>query len=358
MKIITRYIIGDVFKYLFLVLALIISLVVAIDYLGTMDEFLHAKISLVRAFYMVILRIPFISSQLIWIAFLLSVLIVFGLMNKNNEIVTIKASGISVFALLRPVLFVGILLGIVLIFLSETIIPITILKANLIHQKEIRKQTDISSKGENIWIKGNRQMTHIKYYHPSTKRVFGVTRYFFDEDFRLIKRIDAPKGIFQNKDWVLHDLMEQILDTKTGEVRVLFHDTHHAQMDIVPEDLKKVVKKSEEMSFRELLSYIRKVRAEGYDATIYQVDLYAKTALPFLCIIMCLMGTGLAAGQRIGAGLPRSISFGIVIGFLYWVFFTFCLSLGYGELLPPFVAAWMANFVFLSFGILSLMNAE
>ncbi len=358
MKIITRYIVGDVFKYFFIVLVLIISLFVAIDYLGTMDEFVHADISLVRAFYMVLLKIPFISRQLIWIAFLLSVLIVFGLMNKDNEIVVIKASGISVFALLRPVLFVGSLLGIVLIFLSETIVPITILKANHIHQKEVRKQTDISSKGKNIWIKGNRQMTHIKYYHPSTKSVFGVTRYFFDENFRLIKRIDASKGIFQNNNWVLHDLMEQILDTETGGGRVLFHDIQDAQMDILPEDLKKVVKKSEEMSFRELFSYIRKVRAEGYDATIYEVDLYAKTALPFLCIIMCIIGTGLAAGQRIGNGLPRSISLGIGIGFLYWVFFSFCLSLGYGEFLPPFVAAWMANFVFLGFGMVSLMNAE
>jgi lipopolysaccharide export LptBFGC system permease protein LptF len=32
------------------------------------------------------------------------------------------------------------------------------------------------------------------------------------------------------------------------------------------------------------------------------------------------------------------------------------LSLGYGEMLPPIIAAWMANVVFLSFGVFILMR--
>ena len=46
------------------------------------------------------------------------------------------------------------------------------------------------------------------------------------------------------------------------------------------------------------------------------------------------------------------------IAFLYWVFFSFCLSLGYGELLPPFIAAWAANLIFSSIALVLLLNAE
>ncbi|MBW1841901.1 MAG: LptF/LptG family permease, partial [Deltaproteobacteria bacterium] len=44
--------------------------------------------------------------------------------------------------------------------------------------------------------------------------------------------------------------------------------------------------------------------------------------------------------------------------FLYWIFYSFCLSLGKGEMLPPVIAAWTANLVFFCVGILTLMHAE
>ena len=57
-------------------------------------------------------------------------------------------------------------------------------------------------------------------------------------------------------------------------------------------------------------------------------------------------------------GLPVSIAYGIGIAFLYWIFYSFCVSLGYGEMLPPIIAAWTANFIFLAFAVFILLNAE
>ena len=95
-----------------------------------------------------------------------------------------------------------------------------------------------------------------------------------------------------------------------------------------------------------------------YDATNYKVDLYAKVAFPFVCIIMCIVGTGIALKEKKREGLALNIAYGIGIVFLYWIFYSFCVSLGYGEMLPPFIAAWTANLVFLSFGVITLLNAE
>ena len=110
--------------------------------------------------------------------------------------------------------------------------------------------------------------------------------------------------------------------------------------------------------FRELLGYIRKVEAEGYAATAYRVDLWAKIAFPFICIILCLVGTGIAAKTALKDGMAVSIAYGIGIAFLYWIFYSFCLSLGYGGMLPPPVAAWSANLVFLCLGVFTLIQAE
>ena len=112
------------------------------------------------------------------------------------------------------------------------------------------------------------------------------------------------------------------------------------------------------MNIKELWDYIRKVEAEGYDATNYWVDLFAKTAIPFICIIMSMVGTSIGVWDKIREGLPMCIVCGIGIAFLYWVAFSFCVSLGYGGMLPPIWAAWSTNFVFLCVGIFMLIKAE
>jgi lipopolysaccharide export system permease protein len=292
------------------------------------------------------------------VVILLAILIVFGLMSKNNEILALKSSGVSIYYLLRPVLLIGLIMSILLFFFCEIVVPITTRKANNIWLKEVKKKSAITSREKNIWIKGNRKIIHIKYYNPASKTIFGITLYYFDEDFRLTRRVDAQRGVFKQGKWVIIDFVEQNLEKKNDEYIITFRDKMSEQLDFLPEDLKRVIKKPEEMSFKELLTYIKKVEEEGYDATIYKVDLYAKPALSFVCVIMCLLGISIAVREERKKGIFLCITYGIVIAFFYWISYSFCLSLGYGEMLPPVIAAWSANFVFLCFGLFTLLNVE
>lgn len=358
MTLLNRYLVKETIKYFSLVFALVIGLFVAVDYLGTMDEFLQADISLFRAFFFVLLKVPFVAVQLIPVALLLAVLVVFGLMSKHNEIVIVKSSGISVYSLLKPMVVLGAISSMLLVLFSEILVPATMAKANAIKFREIRKEEGAIFKEHDIWHKGNRTITHIQYYNTSEKTMHGFTRFFFDDRFQLIRRMDAEKGVFTDRQWVLENVMVLSSEGNDGEYRSTAHETRISGLGFEPQDLKAVMKRSEEMNFLELLTFIEKVEQDGYDATQYKVDLYGKTAFPFVCIIMSLIGVSLTARGKLTKGLPAAISYGISIAFLYWVFYSFCLSLGYGELLPPIVAAWVANLIFLIVGIIALINAE
>ena len=79
-------------------------------------------------------------------------------------------------------------------------------------------------------------------------------------------------------------------------------DHHHGPRKVLTKEeklaiaaLKRVAKKSEEMSFKELFEYIRNIESEGYDATPYRVDFHAKFALPVACLIVSVVRTILAA---------------------------------------------------------------
>lgn len=358
MNLINRYIIFEIVKFFLLTLIAVLCIFIAIDYLGTMDEFIDSHVSLLHTFQFVLFKIPFITTQAMPVMLLMAILIAFGLMSKNNELIILNASGISIYALVRPVLMISAAAALLLFYLAEHVVPLTMQQSNDIKRNEIRKTANVAVKAENIWIKGQRQITHIKYFDPSTQIIFGLTRYFFDAQFRLIRRIDARTAEYQTSQWILHDCMNQNLNVADDTYAISLHETLAENLELEPEDFSQIAHKSEEMNFRQLLDYIHKVEAEGYAATVYRVDLNAKCAYPFVCVIMALMGIGLTARKRLDKGLPVSISYGIGIGFLYWVFHSFCISLGYGGILPPMAAAWAANLVFFCGGLLLIMNAE
>jgi lipopolysaccharide export system permease protein len=358
MHIINQYLLREIFKYFAVILTMVIGIYLAVDFFEKIDDFMEAGLPFSKVFSFFVFKTPFIVAQITPVGILLSVLVAFGLMNKNNEIIALKSSGVSVYYLLRPVLLMGGFFSVLLFSLSEIIVPITVNKANHIWLREVRHETAVASDEKNIWIKGKRFIAHIKYYHSKKQMIYGVTLNYFDNQFKLIRRVDAQRGFYDQGKWHLYDIMEQRFSRAGGKDQVAIIEKRLEPLDFKPADLQRVVKKSEEMNFKELFGYIRKIEEEGYDATILRVDLYAKFAFPFVCFILCIAGVGTALRIRVKESLPISIVSGIGIAFLYWIFYSFCVSLGYGEMLPPIVAVSAANFVFLCFGILILLNAD
>ncbi len=358
MTIIYKYITVQISKYFGIVMAFVVGIYLAVDFFEKVDDFMEAGIPVLKMLWFFTLEIPFIVAQILPICILMSVLVVFSLMARNNEIVALKSSGIRILYLFKPVFILGCLASLALFILSDSIVPITMAKFNEIWLKEVRKESTMITKGKNIWIKGDRRITNIKFFNPKSKVIFGVTDYKFDKDFRLVQRIDAEDGVFEKGKWLLHGLMEQDLDAKSGKYKITFHKSKREDLNFQPGDLNRVAKESDEMTFGELHSYIDKIEREGYDATVYKVDLDAKIAFPFICIIMCMIGTGLSARGKMKEGMPVVIAYGIGTAFIYWIFYSLCLSLGYGEMLPPAVAAWTANVAFFCFGALTLLNAD
>lgn len=356
MSLIAKYLAKEIFKYFAILLLMVVGIYLLVDFFERIDDFLEADLSFIKAIIFFHLKIPFIVSQIAPIGVFLAVIIVFGLMNKHNEIIALQSSGGSMYYLLRPTLLIGLFLSILIFLLAELVVPMTISKANNIWSVEVKKESAVVSKGKNIWIKDNRAIYYITYYNPANQTILGVSFNFFDDEFRLTKRVDANKGVFKDRRWIFHEVMEQKLDEVTGNYQFSYFEEREVPFYFLPKDIKQVVKKSEEMNFLELLEFVNKIEAEGYDASVYKVDLYAKSAFPFVCFIMCLVGPCIASARKLKESLSVSIFYGICIAFLYWIFYSFCLSLGYGEMLPPSIAAWTANVVFFFFGVFLLMR--
>jgi len=353
-----KYWLKEFFKFFLMIQVLILVLFVFIDYLSRMDKILGSELTLIGGLGYVLLKLPFMFVQLTPAAILLATLVVFGLMNRNNELVILKSSGISSYFFLKPSLMVSLLLLGIIFFLGETIIPVTMAKANYIRYYVMKNRENISSSRKDIWIKSDQKLIHINYYNSVKQTVDGVTITSMDSDFKLHSRVDAKKGHYNEDRWVFEDVLEQSYKKELKDFDVMSYNHKEIALDIKPDDLKEVAKKTNEMSFFELRQVVNKIQKEGYDAAVYKTDMHGKIAFPFICIIMAI--TGAATGMRSFAGhsMPVAIAVGVVIAFMYWIMFGFCLSLGYGGVLPPLLAAWITNLFFMAFSVHYLMRAE
>ncbi len=357
MSIINRYIIREVVKLFAIMMGSLVSIYYVVDFFEKIDNFISSKIPLQKVAAYFAYKLPFVTAQMIPICLLLAVVVAFGLMNRHNELIAFRSSGVGILYLLKPVLVIGGILGVSLFILSEAVVPSTISRANRMWLEEVKKKSVNTSRERNIWIRENRKIIHIDYYNPAKKSIFGLVVYEFDDDFNMIRRLDAKSGRFKAPDWVITDAMEQKYNRQTDVYDVISHDRIVVPIDLKPEDLTRVVKGSEEMGFTELWQYIDQVETEGYDATPYRVDLQTKAAFPFVCLLMGLLGTGIAAKIRSRESLAVIVAAAIVLAFLYWTVYGLFVSLGYGEILPPVVAAWTTNALFLFLGIYLLALA-
>lgn len=357
MTVIHKYIARELAWNFCFVIGSVLGIYLAVDFFEKIDNFTEVELPSSKIAEYFLLKIPFILAQTTPVAVLLSALIVLGLMARNNEMVALSSAGVSPRYLVKPLLVFGLLSSVALFFFGETTVPMTTARANNIWLREVKKNPAVMSKRNNVWIKGENSICHIQYIEPAKMSIFGVTFYYFDRASRLSRRVDAAKGIYEKGAWRLTDVIEQNMHGDESDYRVTLRQEIKSWANFSPADLGKVAKPVDAMSYLELAEYVKEVEAQGYDATTHRVNLMAKSAFPLVCFLMALVGATLGILRR-RASVAANVSQGIGIAFVYWVSYSFCLSMGYGGVLPPMVAAWLPVVVFGSAGIFAFTKLQ
>jgi lipopolysaccharide export system permease protein len=357
MKIISRYLYKEFFTFFFVSLLTFLIIFLMIQFFEKIDSLLKANVPLEVAFSFFIYNIPSVVQQLLPVSVLISVMLTLSIMNKHNEILAIKNCGIGLFRLFSPLIIISVFIGVVSFFLSESIVPITRSVANDIWEYQVKKKDPQGSyKLSHLWYRGKSSIYQIRSYDSRKNIIEGLSIFFFDDAFRLHKRIDARKAKWMKGIWYLNDgLIQKITPDGALETESFHH--HTILLPETPSVFQRTMKAPEEMSFWKLKTYTKKIRQEGYDSTRCQVELHNKIAFPFISLVLTLVGIPLGLRKKKG-GIPFAISIGIGISFLYLLTFGLSRSLALAGALPPLLAAWLANFLFLLFGIYLILSEE
>ena len=123
MKIVQNYILREFLVPLFYCLTGFVSIYVLFDLFGSMSRMLSAQVSLKdAALYFCGYLAPYFH-YLVPAALMLATLYTMWTMCRHSELVAMRASGISFFAIVRPLLLVAVVMALVVLWVNEWFVP-------------------------------------------------------------------------------------------------------------------------------------------------------------------------------------------------------------------------------------------
>jgi lipopolysaccharide export system permease protein len=317
-----------------------------IDFFSRIRMFLSNHATAIQIASYFTFSIPQVISHALPVAVLLSTLLTFGMLSRNHEIVAMKANGLSLYRIALPVFLIAGIVCLFSFFFNEFVTPFANQKAKYIEVVEVKKQKQLGSFRQNqVWYRSKNAIYNFGIFNPGTNTLQGITIQYFDQDFYLIKRIDAREARWTGNNWLFKDILT------TSFPRNQFPVLERISSAVInlpeePEDFTAVQKDPDEMGYIELRDYIGKMKSEGYDVSRYLVDMYGKIAFSGVSIILAVIGVSFSLRTERSGGVAAGIGMGIVIGFSYWIVHALALSLGRSLTLHPLPAAWLANILF------------
>jgi len=357
MKIISKYLVKEFVKYFAVFEAAFVFIYLIVDFLGKIDNFIEAKVSEPAVFLYFLYKIPFLIVNMVPATIAITVILIFTVMKNSREITAMKSCGINLFAISRILILAAGVVALATFLTSEIVVPIASSRSNLIWRKEVNKVDPGLFYGRSqIWYKGPDRIYWIRNFDSKSQIMEDPTFYFFDDSFRLIKKIEGKRGVWEDGRWRLEDALIQESDEKGG-YRLRRVESLVLEIPEKPDSFVKGLKKPEEMGYWQLKRYADEVREEGYENSKYLVDMNIKIAFPFICLILVIISIPIALELKRG-GAPLAISAGIGTCFLYLFALGFLRSLGLAGAIPPILSAWLANLFFSLAGIYLMMRLE
>lgn len=338
MKSLHRYIIKNFLTLFFSITIVITAIIMSLQYFDWSGKFAECNMDFGESIYFICMYSVVTLKELFPLSFLLTTIICFGLMNSNNEIISLRSAGISNIALIKPMLFIFFFTTLFLFLSIEFFVPYAKKRTNYIKNAKMAGRKIETEKKDNLWLKKDNRIIYVKYYNPVKKSFTSAKINILDDTFKLRKKMFAERGVYSEKSWILYNLIEQEFDKEGSLKSSTFYKKKKVNIELSPKNLKNSIVNLEEMGFSDILKHIKKIKNTGHNITTFQTNLYSKISFLFLPIILSIIGFSLSTRIEFRSKMTLVIIYGLIIAFLYWISNGFFIALSNGGLLNPISA--------------------
>lgn len=363
---IQRYILLQCLQGLGLVLMvfiLAILLVDVVEQLRTVGG--DVELTAPQAVQLSLFKLPMLIERTLPFALLIAAMIAYSRLNRRAELSIIRASGVSAWSFLAPLIGLAVAVGLL------AMMALNPLGAWLTGQFE-QTRADILRQGNpalaaasatsDIWLRQGDPTSQIVIHAEeavesgtvlSDVKLLEEERVFVNgeptDDYRFVRRIDAERALIRDGFWQLEDLVENV----PGQPPVR-HDFLSIPTDLDADRLLDRFASPNTIGFWALPGFIRQTASAGLDASRYRMRFWELMATPVLFVAMALIGALVCLRLSRLGGTSQLIATGALAAAGLFFITQLASSLGAAGAAPPAIAAW-APALFALFSSLALL---
>ncbi|MFC1546409.1 LptF/LptG family permease [bacterium] len=283
---------------------------------------------------------------------LLAFLFSYSNLRKHNEVTAVKAGGININALFKPLIMFSFLISLIVLTGNATILPKLNEKASyFLTTKIFGQKMYLRTEYRNIIYNGREDRKYvIKRFDIKANLLEKVNIDGFDKKLNILEQIYAEKATWDGSKWIFENgIFRQFDPLKRLVIKEEAFTKKIIPIPEKPDDFRVEKKDDDDMTITEIKKYVDKLKRNSLPAHKKSAQMHLKIAFPFSNMIVILIGIAFAS-YNIKSNKLISFAISLVISFLYWGMLSVGISLGKNRVLPPFLAAWITNFIFIGVG--------
>jgi LPS export ABC transporter permease LptF/LPS export ABC transporter permease LptG len=344
------YLLEQFFYYFFVLLAAFVLIFDAFTLFDLLGDIAHNHVPALTVLSYFRYLVPLMLYQLAPLATLVATLVTLAVLAKNNEVIALKASGVSLYRLALPLLLAGLLVSGGLFLLDDTFLPYANQRQDALRNEIKGRPAQTYFEPARQWIFGENSKIYNYELFDSDRQLFGGLNVFELDPatFQVRRRIFATRATWEASEnaWILTGGWVRDFGSDGRVVRYEpFKATTIAELTEPPGYFRREVRQSFQMNWRQLGEYIASLRQAGFDTARLSVQWHKKFAFPMIAAIIVFLGAPFAflVGTR---GAVGGLAVAVGIGVIYWSSAALLEAMGSAGQLPPLLAAWGPDVIF------------
>ncbi len=366
---IDRYILKEMVPF-FLVGFCFFDLIFVINkLLEMMDMIIVKRVEILTIMKLFFTMLPFTFAITIPLSMLVSVLMAFGRLSSDSEVIAMLASGTSFWRMLRMPIIAGLVMSLFMVAFNNWVLP----AGNIVFKKtyvEVQSRKPFSQLQEHRFVKVGNRIIGVDKIDEKNNILENLIIY--DENSASSMTVtSARRGSWlknqkvKDKAGNLYQYMRLQLTNGTVQTYERFAATT-SQPEFQVQTFKRMViiikfrltedfgieKSAREMNIPEIVKEIKKTAPAGNSYTLRQlrVEFQKKFSIPFACLAFVIFGIPIVlTRKKTGVGFGLGIS--LIVMVIYYLLLSFGESFGKSGKLDEVVAMWITNFILSGTGI-------
>jgi lipopolysaccharide export system permease protein len=361
LKSINRYIINEYIKSLFIVIAVMLSIILLINLLDEFN-FFKSKKDLKFIFFIIftILKIPNVLINLFPFIVLFGGIVFYLKIYNHNEVISLRVMGYSNIQIILIPALTSFVIGYIIVFL---IVPFS--SSMLRYYEDLRSEYNetknlVFVNETGIWIldknEKEKNIIRIEKISKDYSVVSQITIYNYDSSNNFIRRIDATEGFIKDKNWQLNKVHIISSNKKNNKENYLNNYNYISNVNI--NELKNVYKNTDTTSFLDINKEMSILEDKGYSTIDLRIRYQKLISFPIYLLAMSILSGLMIINLGKTSNYLKYGSYGVIISTIIYFLNDLSITIAKSGIISVDFSVWIPIFLIILINLVGITQVN